>query len=120
MSLYRASRQSGCCRPCSKGELREAIPGNPHPPVLIAAHVPLFVLIPCRYGEVRELMLGGGDDGGELFCFVQFFRVQVGWCCPGEAALWAGAGGGASTQSHMLSYARGDVQCSTPITMAFI
>ncbi|KAI7839332.1 hypothetical protein COHA_006923 [Chlorella ohadii] len=29
-----------------------------------------------RYGELREVMLGGGTDGGELFCFVQFCRVQ--------------------------------------------
>lgn len=30
----------------------------------------------CRYGELTELMLGGGEDGGELFCFVQFRCVQ--------------------------------------------
>ncbi|EFN55703.1 hypothetical protein CHLNCDRAFT_133995 [Chlorella variabilis] len=29
-----------------------------------------------RYGELTELMLGGGEDGGELFCFVQFRRIQ--------------------------------------------
>ncbi|KAL4430541.1 hypothetical protein ABPG77_005781 [Micractinium sp. CCAP 211/92] len=29
-----------------------------------------------RYGDVEEVMLGGGHDGGDLFCFVQFKRVQ--------------------------------------------
>lgn len=29
-----------------------------------------------RYGDVTEVMLGGGDDGGDCFCFAQFKRVQ--------------------------------------------
>jgi hypothetical protein len=26
----------------------------------------------CRYGELTEVILGGGEDGGELFCFAQY------------------------------------------------
>lgn len=29
-----------------------------------------------RYGDIDEVMIGGGQDGGECFVFVQFRRVQ--------------------------------------------
>ncbi|KAL4430542.1 hypothetical protein ABPG77_005782 [Micractinium sp. CCAP 211/92] len=29
-----------------------------------------------RYGDLEELMVGGGNDGGDCFCFVRFKRVQ--------------------------------------------
>ncbi|KAL4436986.1 hypothetical protein ABPG75_004125 [Micractinium tetrahymenae] len=29
-----------------------------------------------RYGDVVEVMLGGGDDGGDCYCFAQYKRVQ--------------------------------------------
>ncbi len=34
-------------------------------------------LLPGRYGDVEEVMLGGGHDGGDLFCFVQFKCAQA-------------------------------------------
>ena len=58
----------------------------------MAAHVMQLTtavghVAPCSYGELREVMLGGGTDGGELFCFVQFCRVQV-----GGLVLWLAGG----------------------------
>jgi len=26
----------------------------------------------CRYGELKEVMVGGGEDGGECYIFAQF------------------------------------------------